>query len=53
MLPVLEEIIRRATHRDPLQRFQTLDALEAVLRQALRQPLALIHKPINWLSKAE
>jgi serine/threonine-protein kinase len=53
MLPVLEEIIRRATHRDPLQRFQTLDALEAVLRQALRQPLALIHKPINWLSKTE
>jgi serine/threonine protein kinase len=53
MLPVLDEIIHRATHQDPLQRFQTLDALETALRQTLKQPLALIHKPMNWVSKAK
>jgi len=49
LLPALDEIIQRATHKNPFQRFQTVDEFETALRQVLREPLALIHKPTSLL----
>ncbi|MCG3121180.1 MAG: Serine/threonine-protein kinase PknD [bacterium] len=42
--PALDEIIRRATGKNPVQRYQTVDELEVALRQALKDPAGLIKK---------
>jgi Tfp pilus assembly protein PilF len=49
ILTALDEIIQRATHQDPLQRFQAIDEFESALRQALKELLALIHKPMSLM----
>ena len=50
LLSALDEVIQRATHKDPLQRFQTIEAFEAALRQVLKGASALIHKPVHLMS---
>jgi tetratricopeptide (TPR) repeat protein len=50
LLSSLDEVIQRATHKDPLQRFQTIEEFETVLRQALKESSALIHKPVYLMN---
>ena len=52
ILAALDEVVQRATHQDPFQRFQTVEALEAALRQALKTPSALIPKSLGLMSEA-
>lgn len=36
LLPALDEVIQRATHREPFQRHQTIDEFETALRRVLK-----------------
>ncbi|MDZ7361352.1 MAG: protein kinase [candidate division KSB1 bacterium] len=40
LLSSLDEVIQRATHKDPLQRFQTIEQFQAALRQVLKETSA-------------
>jgi len=51
ILPALDEVIQRATHREPYQRYQTIDEFETALRQVLKEPSAFIEKQRRLISK--
>ena len=51
ILPALDEVIQRATHREPLQRYQTIEELETALRQVLKAPTALVEQQRRLFSR--
>jgi len=51
LLPALDEVIQRATHREPFQRHQTIEEFETALRQVLKEPSAFVEKQRSIVSK--
>jgi len=51
LLPALDEVIQRATHREALQRYQTIEAFEIALRQVLQGPTVRIEPQRRLVSQ--